>query len=124
MREHTSAVSANIIHKMPVYMFLLFFVLLPILHMQRAWYHTKIKMLPKTNFPHPKSTPLVTIYRGLTAYQPVTDDPPPATPSHNCQDELPLSTPPLLAVSVSSFLVLFLNARSTSFRVRRGFLGS
>lgn len=123
MREHTSAVSANIIHKMPVYMFLLFFVLLPILHMQRAWYHTKIKMLPKTNFPTPRVHHLHHLSRPH-CHRPLTNDPPPATPSHNCQDELPLNTPPLLAVSVSSFLVLFLNARSTSFRVRRGFLGS
>lgn len=51
---------------MPVYMFLLFFVLLPILHMQRAWYHTKIKCFPRP-IPTPHEFTIFIIYRGLTA---------------------------------------------------------
>lgn len=61
-----------------------------------------------------------TIDRGLTA---IADDLRPATSFYSRQDELPLNIPPL-AVSGSPFLVLFLNARRTSFRVRRGFLAS
>lgn len=46
--------------------------------------------------------------------------------SHHCQEfplVLPLKTPPL-AVSSSPFFVWLLKERSTSFRVRRGFLAS